>query len=135
MECFAGINVAMPNLVLNPTKRELYASYVAFWFAWTQLVYALSTVGGACCSIGPANKLRTLRFLAKSAILQRFSYQASCCSVTAGLATRVAKLLNQGTLDYHGRCGKSRKRPSARFRWESYNEALPFLADSIRSLE
>jgi MFS family permease len=43
---YAGINVAMPNLVLNLTKRELYAIYAAVWFAWTQLVYALSTVAG-----------------------------------------------------------------------------------------
>ena len=43
---YAGINVAMPNLVLTLTQRESYAAYAAAWFAWTQLVYALSTLAG-----------------------------------------------------------------------------------------
>ncbi len=43
---YAGINVAMPNLVLTLAQRESYATYAAAWFAWTQLVYALSTLAG-----------------------------------------------------------------------------------------
>jgi MFS family permease len=43
---YAGINVAMPNLMLTLTQRQSYASYAAAWFAWTQLVYALSTLAG-----------------------------------------------------------------------------------------
>ena len=41
---YAGINVAMPNLVLTLARPQLYASYAAAWFAWTQLVYALTTL-------------------------------------------------------------------------------------------
>lgn len=45
---YAGINVAMPNLVLSLTQQQSYASYAAAWYAWTQLVYAVSSlVGGA----------------------------------------------------------------------------------------
>jgi MFS family permease len=43
---YAGINVAMPNLVLSLTQQESYAAYAAAWFAWTQLVYAISSLIG-----------------------------------------------------------------------------------------
>jgi hypothetical protein len=43
---YAGINVAMPNLMLTLSRRESYAPYAAAWFAWTQLVYALSMLAG-----------------------------------------------------------------------------------------
>jgi MFS family permease len=43
---YAGINVAMPNLVLSLTQQQSYASYAAAWYAWTQLVYAVSTLAG-----------------------------------------------------------------------------------------
>jgi MFS family permease len=43
---YAGINVALPNLMLTLTRQESYAAYAAAWFAWTQLVYALSTLAG-----------------------------------------------------------------------------------------
>jgi MFS family permease len=43
---YAGINVAMPNLVLSLTQQESYAAYAAAWFAWTQLVYAISSLAG-----------------------------------------------------------------------------------------
>jgi MFS family permease len=43
---YAGINVAMPNLVLSFTQQQSYASYAAAWYAWTQLVYAVSTLAG-----------------------------------------------------------------------------------------
>jgi MFS family permease len=53
---YAGINVAMPNLVLTLAQRESYAAYAAAWFAWTQLVYALSTLaGGLLFDWGSAN--------------------------------------------------------------------------------
>ena len=53
---YAGINVAMPNLVLTLSQRESYAAYTAAWFAWTQLVYALSTLaGGLLFDWGSAN--------------------------------------------------------------------------------
>lgn len=42
---YAGVNVAMPNLVLTLARRS-YASYAAAWFAWTQLAYAAATLAG-----------------------------------------------------------------------------------------
>lgn len=43
---YAGLNVTLPNLMLGLSPRELTASYAAAWFAWTQLVYSLSILGG-----------------------------------------------------------------------------------------
>ena len=43
---YAGTNVAMPNLMLQLGRRACYASYAAAWFAWKELVYALSTLAG-----------------------------------------------------------------------------------------
>ncbi len=43
---YAGINTAMPKLMLSLSRREQYAAYAAAWFAWTELVYALSTLAG-----------------------------------------------------------------------------------------
>jgi MFS family permease len=43
---YAGINVAMPNLVLTLTQQQSYAAYTAGWFAWTQFMYAVSTLVG-----------------------------------------------------------------------------------------
>lgn len=43
---YAGINVTMPNLMLNLARGESYASYAGAWFAWTQLTYALATLAG-----------------------------------------------------------------------------------------
>jgi len=43
---YAGINTAMPKLMLNLSSRSHYASYAAAWFAWIELVYALSTLAG-----------------------------------------------------------------------------------------
>lgn len=43
---YAGVNTAMPKLMLSLTRREQYATYAAAWFAWIELVYALSTLAG-----------------------------------------------------------------------------------------
>lgn len=43
---YAGINTAMPKLMLSLSRREQYATYAAAWFAWIELVYALSTLAG-----------------------------------------------------------------------------------------
>jgi hypothetical protein len=36
----------MPKLMLSLSRREQYATYAAAWFAWIELVYALSTLAG-----------------------------------------------------------------------------------------
>lgn len=43
---YAGINTAMPKLMLSFSPSDQYASYAAAWFAWIELVYALSTLAG-----------------------------------------------------------------------------------------
>ena len=43
---YAGANVARPNLMLRLSDPKCSAAYTAAWFAWTQLVYALSAVAG-----------------------------------------------------------------------------------------
>jgi MFS family permease len=43
---YAGVNTAMPKLMLSLTRREQYATYAAAWFAWLEFVYALSTLAG-----------------------------------------------------------------------------------------
>lgn len=43
---YAGLNVTLPNLMLGLSPREHTASYAAAWFAWTQLAYSLSILGG-----------------------------------------------------------------------------------------
>lgn len=43
---YAGLNVTLPNLMLGLSPRESTASYAAAWFAWTQLAYSLSILGG-----------------------------------------------------------------------------------------
>jgi MFS family permease len=43
---YAGHDVALPNLMLGLSRPGETATYAAAWFAWTQLVYAVSTVAG-----------------------------------------------------------------------------------------
>lgn len=43
---YAGVNTAMPKLMLSLTPKGQYTSYAAAWFAWLELVYALSTLAG-----------------------------------------------------------------------------------------
>lgn len=43
---YAGINVALPNLMLNLSRPECSAAYTAAWFATNQLVYSLSVIAG-----------------------------------------------------------------------------------------
>ncbi len=43
---YAGINTAMPKLMLSLSREAQYTSYAAAWFAWTELVYALSILAG-----------------------------------------------------------------------------------------
>jgi len=43
---YAGINVAMPNLMLRLSAPEYSTAYTAAWFASTQLAYALSALVG-----------------------------------------------------------------------------------------
>jgi MFS family permease len=61
---YAGINVAMPNLVLSLTQQESYAAYASAWFAWTQLVYAISSlIGGMLLDWLSTHWGETSRFL------------------------------------------------------------------------
>lgn len=43
---YAGINTAMPKLMLSLSRQSQYTSYTAAWFAWIELVYALSMLAG-----------------------------------------------------------------------------------------
>jgi MFS family permease len=43
---YAGVNTAMPKLMLSLTPRSQYTSYAAAWFAWSEFVFALSTLAG-----------------------------------------------------------------------------------------
>ena len=43
---YAGVNTAMPKLMLSLTPKAQYTSYAAAWYAWLELVYALSTLAG-----------------------------------------------------------------------------------------
>lgn len=43
---YAGVNTAMPKLMLSLSPAVQYTSYAAAWFAWLELVYALSTLAG-----------------------------------------------------------------------------------------
>jgi len=43
---YAGINVAMPNLMLQMSKPECSAAYAAAWFAVVRLFYAISALIG-----------------------------------------------------------------------------------------
>ena len=43
---YAGTNTAMPKLMLSFSPADKYASYAATWFAWLELIYALSTLAG-----------------------------------------------------------------------------------------
>jgi MFS family permease len=99
---YAGINVAMPNLVLNLTKREIYASYVAVWFAWTQLVYALSTVAGGLLFDWASQQA------AYSSIFGEIDHFAAIFLlgfvlrlIAAGLAARVSEPRNRVSLDHN----------------------------------
>jgi MFS family permease len=43
---YAGLNVALPNLMLGLSPPRGMATYAAAWFAWTQLAYSLSILAG-----------------------------------------------------------------------------------------
>lgn len=43
---YAGINTAMPKLMLAFSPPGQYAAYSAAWFAWLEFVYALATLAG-----------------------------------------------------------------------------------------
>jgi MFS family permease len=43
---YAGLNVALPNLMLGLSPPQATAPYAAAWFAWTQLAYSLSILAG-----------------------------------------------------------------------------------------
>ncbi len=43
---YAGINVGMPHLMLQLAQPKYSAAYIAAWFAWTKLVYGLTSVTG-----------------------------------------------------------------------------------------
>ncbi|BBO30863.1 MFS transporter [Lacipirellula parvula] len=43
---YAGLNVTLPNLMLGLSPHASTANYAAAWFAWTQLAYSLSILGG-----------------------------------------------------------------------------------------
>lgn len=43
---YAGLNVALPNLMLGLSPPQATAPYAGAWFAWTQLAYSLSILAG-----------------------------------------------------------------------------------------
>jgi MFS family permease len=43
---YAGVNTAMPKLMLSLAPPTHYTSYSAAWFAWSELVFALSALAG-----------------------------------------------------------------------------------------
>lgn len=43
---YAGLNVTLPNLMLGLSPPRATGPYAAAWFAWTQLAYSLSILGG-----------------------------------------------------------------------------------------
>lgn len=59
---YAGINVGMPKLMLSLSEEEHYASYAAMWFAWTQLVYALSVLAGGLLLDWAGREAAVVRF-------------------------------------------------------------------------
>ncbi|WP_428307773.1 MFS transporter [Lacipirellula sp.] len=91
---YAGLNVTLPNLMLSLSPRESTASYAAAWFAWTQLAYSLSILGGGylfdrlAAMESPAGSLpATGGWLDRFGIL--FAASGALMLVGVGLAARV----------------------------------------------
>ena len=46
---YVGLNVGLPNLMLKLAGPDEKASYVAWYFAVTGIVYGISTIAGGAC--------------------------------------------------------------------------------------
>ncbi len=54
---YAGVNVALPNLMLRLSPRKTNASYIAAYYALTGLFYAGSTIVGGCLVDMPRSQI------------------------------------------------------------------------------